>query len=163
MKCMRSLIRGFSLLFPLLFSLQIAAQDLLPLDAAMIRRLGLVFARVAAPDNQAGALSPARIISSPYLQSDIVARYSGVLSSWEVEPGQIVEADSLLGLVHSPEVLALQQNWLSARAEEQQNAALLQRDKQLFADGIIAASRLQLAEHEYNNARIRLQAAGRQL
>jgi len=139
------------------------AQELLPLDAGTEHRLGLVFTRLAAPDQQAGAVVPAQVISSPLQQSSVVALYGGVLESWVVQPGYPVAAGEVLGLLRSPQVLELQQNWLEAHAAEQLASAALQRDQRLLADGVIAASREQQTRREQQAASSRLQALGAQL
>lgn len=139
------------------------AQQLLPLDSSTEHRLGLVFMRLAAPDQQAGAVVPAQVINSPLQQSSLVAVHEGVLESWAVAPGDRVETGALLGVVRSSEALALQQAWLDARASEQLAATALQRDRQLLEDGLIAASRLQQTQREHERARAALQSAASQL
>lgn len=139
------------------------AQELLPLDAATEHRLGLVFTRLAAPDAEGGSAVPARVVTSPLQQSVIVATQDGVLESWRVTPGASVAAGDLLGRVQSAAVLAMQQDWLAARAEDTLRSAALQRDRQLFDDGVIAASRVQVSEREASAAAAAVQAAAAQL
>ena len=139
------------------------AQELLPLDDATEHRLGLVFMRLAAPSAEGGNGLPARVVSSPQEQAAVIATHAGVLESWSVVPGASVAAGALLGRLRSPAVLALQQAFLDARAEEALKSAALQRDRQLFDDGIIAQSRLQLTEREAQAAASALQSAAVQL
>ena len=139
------------------------AQQLLPLDSSTEHRLGLVFVRLAAPDQQAGTSVPAQVINSPLQQSTVVAVHEGVLEAWTVAPGDRVEAGALLGVVRSSEALTLQQAWLDARAAEQLAAAALLRDRQLLEDGLIAASRLQQTQREYERTHAALQASASQL
>lgn len=139
------------------------AQQLLPLDAATGHRLGLVYMRLAAPDAMGGTGLPARVITSPQEQAAVVATHAGVLERWDVVPGTVVEPGTLLGRVRSPDVLTLQQDWLGARAEEVLRSAALQRDRQLFDDGVIAQSRLQITEREALAAIAALQATTAQL
>jgi cobalt-zinc-cadmium efflux system membrane fusion protein len=135
-----------------------SAQPLAGVDDAMIRRLGLVFQRVEQADISAGMEVPATVISSPFNAAGVTALFDGVLRTWQAMPGQQVAAGTLLGTVHSPEVLEIQQQWLSARAEEAQAQAMLERDRNLFEQGIIAQSRLQVTELAYRNARVRQQS-----
>ena len=139
------------------------AQELLPLDAATEHRLGLVFMRLVAPDAEGGAGLPARVISSPQQQAAVVATHGGLLERWDVVPGTLVEAGALLGRLRSPAVLTLQQEWLGARAEQVLRSEALQRDRQLFDDGVIARTRLQVAEREAQAAAAALQATTAQL
>jgi len=139
------------------------AQQQLPLDSATEHRLGLVFTRLAAPDQQSGAVVPAQVTSSPLQQSAVVALHGGVLESWSVAPGAIVAAGDLLGLVRSPAVLALQQDWREARAADVLAATALQRDQRLFDDGVIAESRLLQMQRERQAAQASLDATAAQL
>jgi cobalt-zinc-cadmium efflux system membrane fusion protein len=145
------------------FSAASQAQQQLPLNSATEHRLGLVFTRLDAPDQHAGAVVPAQVTSSPLQQSAIVALHGGVLESWAVAPGAAVAAGDLLGLVRSPAVLALQQAWRDARAVDAQAATALQRDQRLFADGVIAESRLLQTQRERQAAQASLDAATAQL
>jgi RND family efflux transporter MFP subunit len=136
----------------------LAAQQVIPLDAATSNRLGLVFMPVAAPDTSSGARFPARVIASPRSESELHAVHGGVLESWQVQPGQEVAAGELLAVLRSPAVLALQQDWVAAQAAEQQAAFALSRDQSLFDQGIIARQRLQESERVARELRFRLQA-----
>jgi cobalt-zinc-cadmium efflux system membrane fusion protein len=159
MNLSRPLLLGLLLALPPLAM----AQEQLPLDAATQHRLGLSFIRLAAPDASGGAAVPARVSSSPAEQAAVLATHAGVLDSWLVAPGTTVAAGTLLGRLRSPELLALQQDWLAARAETALRSSALQRDRQLLEDGIIAAARLQVTEREAQAAQTAEQAAAAQL
>lgn len=159
MNTTRPLLLSLALLLPALGS----AQELLPMDENAEHRLGLVFMRLTAPDANGGTGLPGRVVASPLQQGTVVATHAGVLDSWAVTPGTAVEAGALLGRVRSPDVLALQQAWLDARAEEALRSAALRRDRQLLEDGVIAASRLQVTEREAQAAQAALQASAAQL
>jgi cobalt-zinc-cadmium efflux system membrane fusion protein len=151
----------------LLIGSNAGAQTIEGVNESMIRRLGLVFQRVEQADISAGMEVPATVISSPFNAASVTALFDGVLQTWQAMPGEQVAAGTLLGTVRSPEVLDIQQQWLSARAEEAQAQAMLDRDRSLFDQGIIAQSRLQVTELAARNARVlqqsltaRLQTAG---
>lgn len=145
------------------FSATSHAQQQLPLDSATEHRLGLVFTRLGAPDQQAGAVVPGQVTSSPLEQSAVVALHGGVLDSWAVAPGDVVAEGDLLGLVRSPAVLALQQGWREARAADALTATALQRDQRLFDDGVISESRLLQTQRERQASQAALDAAAAQL
>ncbi len=138
-------------------------QPVAGVDDAMIRRLGLVFQRVEQADISAGMEVPATVISSPYAAAAVTALFDGVMQRWDSEPGKQVSAGAVLGSVRSAEVLELQQQWLSANAEEAQSLAMLERDRNLFAEGIIAQSRLQVTELAWRNARVEQQGLAARL
>ena len=147
-------MRLFGLGIMLLGFAQLAhAQVLLAPDQATINRLGLVFAPVLPLDSQAGAQVSATIISSPLLADSVHAQFSGTLLQWQVTPGDTVAADTVLGVLQSPEVLAVQQEYLQALASRKQAEAALERDNQLLADGIIAASRAQQTQRDAEGSR----------
>lgn len=159
MKACRFILLGLALAAPALS----LAQEFIALHASTAHRLGLAFMRVEAPDAGGGSALPARVISSPLQQATVAATQAGVLENWAVAPGAVVAAGQLLGRVRSPEVLALQQAWLDARAEEALRSAALRRDQQLLDEGVIAASRLQQTGREALAAQAALQTSTAQL
>lgn len=145
--------------FGLVLGLPVLAQQSLPLDAATLDRLGLVFAPVTAPLRGDGARFPATVISSPLSTAQVFALQGGVIEQWAVAPGQPVAAGTALLTLRSQALLELQQAWVDARGAQQQAAAALRRDEQLFADGIIAEQRLQQTRREAQSADFAEQAA----
>ena len=142
---MRLLGLGFLLLG---FTQFTHAQLLAAPDQATINRLGLVFAPVVPLNAHTGAEVSATVISSPLQADGVHARFSGTLSQWQVTPGDTVKAGTVLGILQSPEVLTIQQEYLQALAAEKQADAALARDRQLLEAGIIAASREQQTRRE---------------
>lgn len=139
-------------------TLPLSAQELIPLDAATVNRLGLVFMPVTAPDTSTGARFPANVTASPRTESEVHALHGGVLESWQVQAGQQVAAGTVLAIVRSPDVLALQQEWVAAQAADQNASYALERDQSLFDQGVIARQRLQESERQAREARFTLQA-----
>jgi len=130
----------------------------IPLDAVTGKRLGLVFQAVAVPDIGAGARFAATVIASPQVVSELHALHSGSLEGWHVQPGQHVSVGELLSVLRSDEFAVLQQAWVAAAAQAELNEKTLERDRALFADGIIAAQRLQTSEREQKTSAFQLQA-----
>jgi RND family efflux transporter MFP subunit len=151
-------LRAFACCMFLCGAAPLVAQELIPLDAATVNRLGLVFMPVAAPDATSGARFPASVITSPRTEAQVHALHDGVLESWQVQAGQQVAAGELLAIVRSADVLGLQQDWVAAQAAEQNAAFALGRDENLFEQGVIAQQRLREAERQAREARFRLQA-----
>jgi cobalt-zinc-cadmium efflux system membrane fusion protein len=151
-------------LFALAFALQccaapLRAQDRLDLDAATITRLGLVFAAVNAPDSGDGARFPARVGGSPMEASELHAVHGGVLESWFVQPGGVVESGAVLATLRSATALALQQQYVAAEAAARQSDFALDRDRNLFEQGVIAEQRLRETERIAREAAFNVQAA----
>lgn len=137
----------------------LAAQERIPLDAATVSRLGLVFATLAAPDAADGVQFPARVSTSPLEASELHAVHSGTIEAWHVQPGDTVEAGTVVASLRSAAALALQQDYVAAEAAQRQAAFEQERDRRLFEQGIIAEQRLRETERRAREAAFRLQAA----
>lgn len=135
------------------------AQEQIPLDAATINRLGLVFATLAASDTTDGARFPARVTGSPLEASELHAVHGGTLEAWHVRPGAAVEQGTVLASLRSSAALALQQQYVAAEAAARQSAFELARDRRLFEQGVIAEQRLRETERRERAAAFDLQAA----
>jgi membrane fusion protein, heavy metal efflux system len=140
-----------------------AQSQKIPLDAATSARLGLVFQGVAAPSDGEGVLFTATVIASPLTMSEVHSLHVGVLEGWQVKPGEQVAMGQALGVIRSDEVSALQQQWVAAAAQAELDNKALVRDKALFADGIIAAQRLQITEQTAKASTFQMQALASQL
>lgn len=91
----------------------------------------------------------------------ILTTVSGQIEAVLVQIGAAVRAGQPLARIGSPELAALQSEYLQARSASDLAASRLVRDEALFADGIIAESRLRetrsarqvalAAEHEQRN------------
>lgn len=137
----------------------LCAQEQIPLDAATINRLGLVFATLAAPDAADGARFPARVVGSPLEASELHAVHGGTLETWHVQPGAAVEPGAVIASLRSPAALALQQQYVAAEAARRQAAFELTRDRNLFEQGVVAEQRLRETERREREAAFNLQAA----
>ena len=90
------------------------AQEIIPIDAENIGRMGIIFAPVRAVDSSAGARFPATVIHSPAAVATGVALYPGIVSEWLYSVGDSVESGAVLASVRSPEILAVQNEWIAA-------------------------------------------------
>jgi len=136
----------------------VSAQEFIPLTEEDIARIGIVFAPVVSPDRQSGNRFPAAVINSPESVSEVVMLFQGMLERWHVSPGDYVHESQVLAEMRSQEVLELQNQWLSAKAELEQAEFLLNRDRSLLEQGIVARQRLQETERIATHARIDLNA-----
>ncbi|MBT8146878.1 MAG: efflux RND transporter periplasmic adaptor subunit [Gammaproteobacteria bacterium] len=147
----------------LVFCAQLAvatAQEFIPLTEEDIARLGIVFAPVSSPDRQSGNRFPATVVNSPESVSEVVMPFLGTLERWYVAPGARVHEGQVLADIRSQEVLELQNQWLTAKAELEQAEFLLSRDRTLLEQGIVSRQRLQETERIATHARIDLNALG---
>jgi len=136
------------------------AQEFIPLTDEDIMRIGLVFAPVGSPDRQSGNRFPATVVNSPESVSELAMPFQGVLERWYVSTGEYVHEAEVLAEIRSQEVLELQNQWLTAKAELEQADFLLSRDRTLLEQGIVSRQRLQETERVATHARIDLDALG---
>lgn len=132
-----------------------AAQPaLLKLDDAALRRAGVELAPVAA-GTAGGGLSLGGTASLPPQASVLVsAPAAGVVQALHVGLADPVRAGQPLVSLHSPELAALQRDYLQLRLQAQQAADRLRRDEQLLADGVIAEARLRESRYAEQQARV---------
>ena len=161
---MRALkLNGVLLTTALLFGQALWAQNQIALTDADIRLLELEFAPLQSAGQQAGIGLPARVITSPEQVSQAIARYAGTIERWHRPAGAMVEQGAVLASLYSPQILALQQQFLE---QDNVTASLRQqfeRDKQLLASGVISEQRLQISEAALRRAELTLEAGRAQL
>lgn len=116
------------------------------LDAARAAAAGVELAplRPAA----GGALShlPARITVPSAQQRFVAAPVGGLVAAVLVGAGDAVQVGQPLARIASPELLGLRRDLSQASAEHERARLALQRDRQLHAEGLIAASRLEATQ-----------------
>lgn len=119
-----------------------AAADGLALQAAQIRALGIETATGNSGTGAAGRL-PARV-QVPNAQMRIVAApVAGLVAQLAVAPGMTVRRGQPVAQLASPQALELQRDALQAGSQSALLQQNLKRDEALFAEGLIAESRLQ--------------------
>jgi predicted deacylase len=110
---------------------------------------GLVIEAVRAGTDKASAaasraqLLPGRVVVPNDRRDVMLAGVSGRVEAALVNPGDTVKAGQPLLRLYSAEVLGLQRAYLAAVGSSTLAGKRLARDEALFADGIIAESRVQ--------------------
>lgn len=117
--------------------------DFIPLTPAQSAALGIVTQRLEAPGNITAAGLPAMIGIPNAQQRVIAAPLAGVIESLETAPGLSVAKGQMVVRMTSPQALELQRDRVQAEAQATLARQSLQRDEQLFREGLIAESRLQ--------------------
>lgn len=119
------------------------AQESFAINEDEITLLGLEFSPVTTVDNRLGVQLPARIIAAPDVGGAVVSPFAGVISQWLHTAGDNVAAGDVLAIINSIELTSVQQDYLEHYSEQLQAQQQLQRDEQLWQQGIIAQARLQ--------------------
>lgn len=111
--------------------------------------------------------APGQVIVPPDNDYIVSAAQAGLISKLNVAIGDRVEQGEVLAVINSPELLALQRQYLRTISERQLAHAVYQRDKKLLAEGVISNSRWEqtrnrytIANSEANESKQLLQIAG---
>jgi RND family efflux transporter MFP subunit len=143
----------------LAFSAGAANPDFIPVSTVQSQALGIVTRQVTAAGAAAASGLPATV-SIPNNQVRVIAApLAGVVESLETAPGMSVKKGQVLARIASPQALELQRDRLQADAQAGLARQSLNRDEQLFREGLIAESRVQASRA--NAAQNAAQAAER--
>ncbi|MBS1138712.1 MAG: Secretion protein HlyD [Proteobacteria bacterium] len=118
------------------------AGEPLVLQPAQIKALGIETAS-ASQNGSAGGLLPARVLVPNEQMRVVAAPVSGMVEMLAVAPGSSVKRGQVVARLASPQALELQRDALQAGSQAGLLQQSLKRDEQLFAEGLIAESRLQ--------------------
>lgn len=137
-----------SRLIPLFFAFflqvgsgMLSAAPTLDLSAAQQRALGVEI-QPAGSIAAAGSRLPARVMVPPAQMRILAAPVAGRMEMLAVVPGEAVRRGQVIARLSSPQALELQRDVQQSAAQAALWRQNLQRDEQLFAEGLIAESRL---------------------
>lgn len=141
MPCKNSI---FALFFLLTAATQLAAQESrMTLLAAQVKSLGIETV-VSGPTASGRAGSYPAQVRVPNEQMRVVAApVGGLVDMLAVAPGATVKRGQVVAHLASPQALELQRDALQAGSQAGLMQQNLKRDEQLYAEGLIAESRLQ--------------------
>jgi cobalt-zinc-cadmium efflux system membrane fusion protein len=129
------------------------AEDIVPMDAQQIEGLGIEVASPIVEVASVGIAVPARVMIPPAQVQVISAPVSGLVSHMALAVGEPVAAGDVVAVMESAELVTIQRDYLRARTALRLAQQRRDRDRLLFKEGIIAESRLQVAEAEYQEKR----------
>ena len=133
------------------------AMSTAPLSAEQARTLGVRFQTLSA----ASALeisAHARVVLRPDAQTVIAAPYAGAVPRVLVALGQPVRAGQAVAAFTSPQLFEARRALAEAESQSRLAQQSLSRDRSLYDDGIIAASRWQATQARATEARAMAQA-----
>lgn len=126
-----------------IFTIDLAAQESLLLTSGQLKSLNV---EVAQPESGAAggrAGLPGRVVVPVDQMRVVAAPVAGMVEMLAVAPGAAVKRGQVVAQLASPQALELQRDALQAGSQAQLAQQNLKRDEQLFAEGLIAESRLQ--------------------
>lgn len=135
------------------------AADVLPLTAAQKKNLGIVTTAAAAQGASPALTYPARVTLPPASVRVVAAAGAGLVTQLHVQAGDTVRRGAPLVSLSMPGLAEAQNALTQARLKSQLAAGNAARDEKLFAEGLIAESRLRATQSETQSARASLSAA----
>lgn len=149
---------GAGLLLLLSCTASASAADVLPLTAAQKKNLGI--ATAAATQGVSPALTyPARVTLPPASVRVIAAAGEALVTQLHVQAGDAVRQGASLVSLSMPGLAEAQASLTQARLRAQLAMGNAARDEKLFAEGLIAESRLRATQSEAQSAQAGLTAA----
>jgi RND family efflux transporter MFP subunit len=134
----------FGLLFLFTVATPLTAQEKhLTLQAAQLKALGIETALLGALASSRGGSYPAQVRVPNEQMRVVAAPVGGMVDMLAVAPGSTVRRGQVVAHLSSPQALELQRDALQAGSQLSLMQQNLKRDEQLFAEGLIAESRLQ--------------------
>lgn len=126
---------------------------------AQIQTLGITLQRLDGPADIQGQAYPARVVVPTPQEQVVSAPLAGLVDQVLVSENDAVRRGQPLLRLVSPELGELQLRALEAASKSQLSQKTAQRERALYADGIISERRAQEAEREAEADRARLQQA----
>jgi len=126
------------------------------LDRAGAERLGLEYARPVRVDGTSNLTIPARVTAPPAATSAVTTAFAAQIERlWKAEGEPVVAGEPLVRL-RSPDLVALQGEFLRYRATVDLKRSMHERDKALVDAGAIAARRYEESKAAWKEARVYL-------
>ncbi len=144
---MRTILKFLTLFF-LLTSFCLATETI-KVSQQQIDKLGVKLGKLEPVEQVVLFNTPAKVTVPPSEEFVISAPQSGLLSKLKVAIGDQVEKDQLIAVLKSPEFLSLQRRFLKTISDQGLAYAGYQRDKKLFAEGVISQRRWQETKTRY--------------
>ena len=126
-----------------LASVNAAENEEIEISKAQLFNLGVKLGQLESVNNIPLLYAPATVTIPPGEEYIISAAQAGLVSQLNVAIGDPVAKDQILALIKSPELLALQQQFLKASSGRRLAKAGFDRDKNLLAEGVISERRWQ--------------------
>lgn len=120
-----------------------AAAEPLSLQPAQFKALGIAIGIVGEGNELRSGSLPARVVVPNAQMRLVAAPVGGMIDLLAVAPGSTVKRGQVVARLASPQALELQRDALQASSQSSLLQQNLKRDEQLFAEGLIAESRLQ--------------------
>ena len=133
-------------------SLHTSAATLLPLSPAQLKQMQVQWGHLQAQQEGLSASYPAEVVLPPTQTRVVTAPQGGLITRLSVSVGDSVKQGQVIGQLSSPDLVALQSNYLQSDTQARLHEQALKRDQELFKDGIIAQRRMQETQSAYETS-----------
>jgi membrane fusion protein, heavy metal efflux system len=140
------------LISALCLSLNTSAATLLPLSPAQLKQMQVQWGHLQAQQEGLSASYPAEVVLPPTQTRVVTAPQGGLITRLTVSVGDSVKQGQVIGQLSSPDLVALQSNYLQSDTQARLHEQALKRDQELFRDGIIAQRRMQETQSAYETS-----------
>lgn len=137
-------LRALALLLSMLHGAALFAADAtITLSEEQFKNLGVTLGKPEAVQQAPLLDAPAQVAVPPAHEYVVSAAQPGLIVKLDAAAGDTVKKGQLLGIIDSPELLTLQQQYLQAVNESRLAGTVYRRDKKLHEEGVIAERRWQ--------------------
>lgn len=135
-------------------SLHAWSASVLPLSAAQLKQMQVQWGHLQSQSTGLSASYPAEVVLPSTQTRVVTAPQGGLITRLNVSVGDRVNQGQVIGQLSSPDLVALQSNYLQSETQARLHAQALKRDQELFKDGIISQRRMQETQsaHETSQA-----------
>lgn len=133
-----------------------AVANEIKISTEQMTELGIEVTEVRPADRTFAVNATASVVIPPEGQFAVSTAQAGSVVRLHAAVGDSVEAGQLLAEIRSPDFVTVQREFMDAKSSASLATAQLQRDRQLFDEGIIAHRRLQETEMQSSLATARL-------
>jgi len=124
----------------------VIAKDEIEVSAKQIQTLGITMASLGVASAVISRQLPGEIVIPVGQERIVGAPQAGLVDVMHVAVGQSVKRGQVIGHVHSADLVALQRDYLRGKTQHQLSKNMLDRDRELYKDGIIAERRMLTTE-----------------
>lgn len=117
---------------------------------AQQQALGIKVAELGKDGNLASQRLAGEVVIPVSQERVVSAPQTGLVTALHVAPGQQVKKGQTLAQISSPDMVALQSEYLQALTQHQLAADMLARDKELYQEGIIAQRRFLTTQSQHS-------------
>jgi len=125
----------------LLFAASAHPSHEIAISAEQMQRMGIALGTVEPAESSSTGRLPARVVIPPQQQRVLSAPQGGLVTRLRAAVGDAVAKGQVLAEIDSPDLVALQRDFLQAVTEAHLARTELERDRRLHQEGIIAERR----------------------